>query len=423
VKINANWLTINSLGPYSHSNFIFQGKEFSHEGPLQGRENFLKKTAEKSLSEFQIKNGIERKNIRILEIGSFDGAIANHLFHKGYTNITTIESRKINIKRGKLLRKVLKRQDGVKHFNMNAEKFPKFMLLLKGKFDFIICFGLLHHVQNPHKVLSDISKMLKDNAKSELLLETVSIDDSSMDKNYLEAIEAKDILYRDGNIKVGFLGIKRESDYFPGSTTSNQITTVPSKNGLLLMLSDLSFEIKFDFAGWEKTVEKQQLMHRKFVQTTLILAMKTKSFRFDSSVAAADYEDSFCLSAINRAQLDTLMELQTIPHQLTSFIDEYCSKIHVKEGEREILKSIKYSPRPKLIFELAKVLLNEDRKTEAISILIDLVTKDFVEDWRTCYRSLYMLASVDSKKWLPYAKLCNMKFPKTTLNKMKDMYN
>lgn len=98
-----NWLRINSLGPYSHTNFTFQGKQCSHEGVLTGREDFLKNLALEKLGQFEIETGKSRKDIKILEIGSFDGFISNFLYHRGYRRVITFEGRRKNIKKEKLL--------------------------------------------------------------------------------------------------------------------------------------------------------------------------------------------------------------------------------------------------------------------------------------------------------------------------------
>ncbi len=129
-SMQKTWLHINSLGPYNHTNFTFQRKQCSHEGVLKGRENFLKNLALEKLRQFEIEAGINRKDIKVLEIGSFDGFISSFLYHRGYRRVITFEGRRNNIKKGKALRRILGQRDRVKNFKVNAERIPKFILLI-----------------------------------------------------------------------------------------------------------------------------------------------------------------------------------------------------------------------------------------------------------------------------------------------------
>lgn len=203
----------------------------------------------------------------------------------------------------------------MQHFKVNAERIPKFIsLILKNRFDFVICFGLLHHLQNPNRLLTDISKMLSPNGL--VLLETLSINDSVLNDTFREAVEPKDILYRDGSGSIGFLAMKLESDYFPGSTIENSFTTIPSQNGLRLLLKVVGMEEVQDIDGWEKELSTGQLGHRRAIHTSVFLcrihkeyeAIKSNGF---SAASIADYKDTFCLNLVDENKIEILNQLES----------------------------------------------------------------------------------------------------------------
>ena len=419
-----DWLRINSLGPYNHTNFTFQGKQCSHEGVLKGREDFLKNLALEKLRSFEIEAGKNRKDIKVLEIGSFDGFISSFLYHRGYRRVITFEGRRKNIKKGKALRRILGQRDRVRHLKVNAERIPKFILFfLRNRFDFVICFGLLHHLQNPNRLITDISKMLSPNGL--VLLETVSINDSVLSDTFREAVEPKDILYRDGNGSIGFLAMKLESDYFPGSTIENSLTSIPSESGLRLLLKVAGMEEVQNMDGWEKERSTEQLGQRRAVQTSVLLCQKHKEYEAIkkygfSSDAIADYEDVFCLNLVDINRFEMFNQLES-DEQKKEFLSGWIVESENRR-EREILQSIMYSPKSKILFERAKIFLKQNRREEGIQILKSLVQSDFGEDWRTTYRSLYLLAAISRRRYLYYARRCNPNFPKSTYDKCKRFY-
>lgn len=409
---------INSLGPYNHSEFEYKGLIVSHEGPLAGREKFLKQSAYSELERICFEKELKRNEIRILEIGSYNGSIANFLYNSGFRKITTFESRKHNIARGKALRKMLGQRDRVRHKVVDIEKISNLRRrALRSKFDAVLCFGVLHHVQNPHRVLKELSNFLNENGL--LLLETLVLNDSLQKREFKFALEPKDILYRNENSKVGFFGIKKESNYFPGSTSSQSVTTIPSISGLELFLEDVGIMVAAKGVGWEKTIERRQLNHRSQIMTTLISGVKVK--RKDPVFDAAEsYENVFCLEAVSQDKVQTL--LQSIDNQ--EIFESYLTSFILKSSafEREILESIRFSAKTKLLFENAKNLLMIGKVQEGTEQLESIVRDGFCPDWRTAYRSLYLLSLVKTKVYRKHAIMCHPEFPKSTLRKMELKY-
>ena len=82
-------------------------------------------------------------------------------------------------------------------------------------------------------------------------------------------------------------------------------------------------------------------------------------------------------------------------------------------NEQKIIKSMIHAPVVKLQFEEAKRTLLLDNKAESISRFKALITS-LNSDWRTTYRTFYILSSIDSENldyWLPLANRCNPEYP------------
>ena len=107
-KLELRNLEVNSCGPFVHSNYLIDGEEFSQEGPIKGRGDFLVNAALQRLELFP-------KDIKILDVGAYDGWVLNRIHSTGYTNLTGLEPRKSNIDRGVHLRSILGITDDVKH--------------------------------------------------------------------------------------------------------------------------------------------------------------------------------------------------------------------------------------------------------------------------------------------------------------------
>ena len=149
-----------------------------------------------------------------------------------------------------------------------------------------------------------------------MLLETLSINDSVLNDTSRGALEPKDILYRDGNWSIRFLAMKLESDYFPGSTIENSFTTIPSQNGLSLLLKVAGMEEVQNIDSWEKGRLTEQLGHRRAVHTSVYLWKEHREYKAlksnGSSVASsADYEDTFCSNLVDENKIEILNQLES----------------------------------------------------------------------------------------------------------------
>lgn len=104
-----------------------------------------------------------RKNQKILEIGSGDGFFLENIFDHGY-NITGTEISKQRRQRSKKITKA-------KVLDLDfSEEIKNF-----GKFDVIVLFHVLEHIQKPKIFLKNISKLLK--PKGKIIVEVPNFND------------------------------------------------------------------------------------------------------------------------------------------------------------------------------------------------------------------------------------------------------
>ena len=186
-------IEINSCGPFVHSHYQVDGLTVSQEGPLAGRADFLVNSALNALSILQIKH-----DGQILDIGSYDGWILNQLYSRGgFVNLTGVEPRSTNIDRGYYLRNLLNIEDPARHLCGTLDEVE--ILQLSNRFDFVTCFGVVHHLNDLLDFLSKIALTLSTNGY--LLLECLTLSDDLVTPEIQSAIEPKDIIYEDKQLE------------------------------------------------------------------------------------------------------------------------------------------------------------------------------------------------------------------------------
>ena len=104
-----------------------------------------------------IKKNITKSNLKILDIGCGPAQIIEHLPQCDYYGYD-IDQRSIQYAKKKYYQK---------NFHFYCKKFNKTELKKLPKFDFIIFFGILHHLSNKevHEILKLCKKIMKKNSK------------------------------------------------------------------------------------------------------------------------------------------------------------------------------------------------------------------------------------------------------------------
>ncbi len=407
--IDDRMIRINACGPFPHGYYQLGDTRLSHEGPLEGRADLLLATAKRHLLDVQADLDRDANSLSILEVGSYDGWIANHLWHDGYRNITTLEPREQNVSRGIRLRELLGIDDEVNHLVGDLSSLPE---PPGAPFDVVMSFGVIHHLND----IVGFLRTLRGICSQRLLLECLTLPDSLVDQALARAIEPKDIAYRSSSASVSQIGVKLESDYYPGSAAHSGVVLVPARQSLLWMIESCGFEISSVGDGWNSRVSLESLAHRAHAQATIIEARPVHCpvLDFSAKIEASEYEGCYvtipagALQKIAEAVSRSPMPLNRELHRaLFDLAQEYASPVD------ELIQSIVHAPKTKLRFETAKSWVNEGRHEDARKELLDLVSEPS-DDWRTVYRSFALLAAIDSDRhdyWIARLVESNPEFP------------
>jgi len=406
-------IEFNALGPFAHSHYKVNGVEVSHEGVLSGRADYLVDMADLRLQEIGHDLSVDPKKLKVLDVGANDGFVLHQLWERGYHNLTGLEPREHNVMRGRRVRDLLEIPDGVIHHVGSIETVPKSLSGLT--FDLVICFGVLHHVVSTPDALASLRRL----SEYGLLFESLTLDDNLVTSELREALEAKDVIYLQQHKAVSLIGVKLESDYFPGSAVQSGFVTVPARRALEWMLEFAGFEMKSFEPGWESSLNVDSSLrssHRSTVNTSLVFAKISISEGMQSLSQVAAYEQAACWGVLG---VNTLKDLEiTISMTLSDVGSPLEHEIVIDallfpSGEIETVKGLIHAPKTKLAFEKAKRLIFEGQDIDAIKTLNNLVSNPN-DDWRTVYRSFYLLSILDVENaadWREMLKLCNPVFP------------
>ena len=131
---------LNANGPYSMA--VWKSGEVSvgNEEGLSGRSvYFLEKIRKSILKNYSYS---EIQNFSILDIGCNDGWVLHQLSDLPFKKMVGIEPREKNIKKGELVRQILKLENRVDYRVGDIES-------LRGEmYDIVLCCGVLYHVES-----------------------------------------------------------------------------------------------------------------------------------------------------------------------------------------------------------------------------------------------------------------------------------
>lgn len=406
-------IEINSCGPFVHSYYEIDGSNFTQAGPLQGR---AKSLIQMSMEILERITSTKAKNLRILDVGCYDGFILNKLWHAGYKNLVGLEPRLGNIERGLAVRTALGLQDGACHYHGTLGDKSNFQS--EEPFDVVLCFGVIHHINDILGFISQLRGVLKPGGT--LILETLTLNDKFSSPELSEALEPKDIVYRGDETKTSLIGVKLESNYYPGSTTSSGTVQIPARQALLWFLEQSNFNVESANDGWEENLYDSSLKvsHRRNLKSTVIeaTAISNKNNESNQNQKFVQAEQVLTWGVLEEQilrELSTCIAKFPNPYDQELAQELYKISLGRDSDQQEIIKSMIHAPVVKLKFEEAKRTLLLGNLIESISSFKTLITS-LNNDWRTTYRSFYILSSIDSQNleyWLPLAKRCNPEFP------------
>ena len=294
-------------------------------------------------------------------------------------------------------------------------------LQLSNRFEFVTCFGVIHHLNDLLGFLVQISKVTKSNGY--LLLECLTLKDALVTSEIQAAIEPKDIIYEDTNYETSIIGVKLESNYYPGSASLSGTVQIPTKKTLSWFLVQAGFEILNSKAGWNQNNASDALIssHRKEADSTIILARRLDSSPqkkvglFDKNLIL-EIEQIFTFGVLEEKILQKMENLVlNNPNPYNSTLRKGLEELGktLNSYEAKVVKALINEPLAKLKFEQAKLKLHQGALDDAWRMLVDGVA-NLNSDWRSVYRTFFLLANLDvenSSKWLEYGLRCNSEFP------------
>lgn len=414
---------VNACGPFIHEFYTVGGDEFNHEGPVGGRSAFLWEKAASFIDAVAQERGCAREELSVLEVGASDGWLLNLLWHRyGMRDLTGLEPRAHSIERGRQARALLGIDDGAVHFAGDPGNWPQ---ELEGRvWDAVICFGVIHHLSDVQGFLNNIASRTRYGA----LFETLTLDDDLVTDDLTEALEPKDIIYGRGGVErqVSLCGVKLESNILWGSTVRTGIVMVPAVRALTWMTESAGFEILGIEGGFETQLDSDHRLaasHRRHFHSSVIttrLPDQGSDAGEDLDRRARDIllsqEVASCLTPLPKSVLERLngiIESQTgaYAEALAGAIKEIAEDLPADHAE--VVRAIVHAPETKLAFEWGKFHASNGDRDAAAHALHRIVDTP-CDDWRSCYRSFYLLSLLEPDATTEWQRLClfaNPEFP------------
>lgn len=411
---------INAWGPYNHSYWDGFGIRVTNEERLTGRADFLvKEIREIILKNFTIP---QIKKMSIADIGCYDGWILHKLSDLPFKKMIGIEPRVKNIQKGEKIRKL---------FNINTKvKFKKGdidSLTKKESFDIVLCIGVLHHLE---ATLSAIRKLDKITSKI-LIINTIVLPSAHITNNFKNDIEMKDLVYQEKK-NCGLTGEKYESSYYDGSTAGTSIISIPTKESLMMYLDIMGY-YPVKLCVGPKDFKKAMPKNDRTFEEILLYAIKSHEKLASKdmvSLIVKKYETGLMENKLNVKLVECLYnhyvkKLQVIFDKKTKIISNYIENqdtppnslatLFSNHFHFEIVKNFKFNPIDKISFEWGKILYSKKNYQEAI-IVFQSITQKINSDWRSVYKSFYLLSEIYKKtnnsiKYRYYKKLCRISNP------------
>ena len=412
---------VNACGPFIHEFYRVGNDEFNHEGPVGGRSAFLWNKAAAFIDTVAQSRGCAREELSVLEIGASDGWLLNLLWHRyGMRDLTGLEPRGHSIERGRQARTLLGIGDGVAHFTGDPGDWPED---LAGRmWDVVICFGVIHHLSDIQGFLNDIASRTRYGA----LFETLTLNDDLVTKDLTDALEPKDIIYGRGGVarQVSLCGVKVESNILWGSTVNTGIVMVPAVRALTWMTESAGFEIVDVEGGFETKLDTdhplanshRQHFHSSVITTRIPERGAGAGLDRQAREILLSQEMASCLKTLPKSTLDRLSGI--VESQTGAYAETLAEAVaEITEGlaadQAEAVRALVHVPETKLAFEWGKFHASNGDRDAAAQALHQIVDNP-CDDWRSCYRSFYLLSLLEPETSAEWQRLClfaNPEFP------------
>lgn len=415
---------LNAHGPYEHG--IWKSGEISLESVqnfsgtlLFFRRSFelVERISEKLLEVFSLE---ELRSKTILDVGCYDGWILHQLdIRFNFSRVVGVEPRRKNIQKGTFARSYYGIKSNVEIHEGSIDSLES--ILPDVFFDIVLCLGTIHHVESTPEAIRKIAKKSLDI----LILDSMVIGKPKKDaKSILSLLNLKDVVYLESNYEWATAAYKFESPYFDGSSAKEQIVNVPEERLIRMSLLPLDFRVLASIAP-EKNFYNKKYQKLRGVKECFIFARRNEISESSESpwkAKAKLYESIFTFGVVDLQVLNhwvkmlgfqsylTQLNIQNLgrKHWLRSkVLFEYSKnptskswrffvqKFKVSKVELEILSTISRSPRDKVLLELAKHGIANQRYEASVGFL-ETILDSSGADWRSFYRATFLLTLIHS---------------------------
>jgi len=187
------------------------------------------------------KNGGNFNGQRVLDVGCLEGGFTMAATKFGAKEAVGIEARETHIQRCNLVKKLLKLNNLV-FYHSNVKDIKKLNL---GKFDVIICSGLLYHLDDPYLFLHEMYEIL--NSNGIMMIDThVALEDvyghRCESKVITKTFDSKNYRGR-WNSEYSESATPDQIESYTWASHGNTKSFWPLKNSLEKMLVDVGFQI------------------------------------------------------------------------------------------------------------------------------------------------------------------------------------
>ena len=427
---------INAYGPYAHANWTSHGLNISNEEWLTGRGAFLAdRIRESILKRFTLN---EIRTFSIVDVGCYDGWILHQLSDLPFSRMVGVEPREKNIIKGQKVREILNIQSRVEFKVGDIESLGDEM------YDIVICTGVLHHLESTPIAL----RRLRSVCRKMLFIDTVCLSSRYITRALKKEIDMKDVVYQYKDKLCGFTGHKWETSYYDGSTSKFCVVSVPTVESLTMYLDTLGFEdieIVVDPKSYRSPVWKNKRSMKGVCICAIPGSGEEESVSSELSWVR-DYEGGLVKTVLRKEYIEPLYEvfclrktglrgplfcLNTLlyirsPNWLAGLFRSLTKIWLDDQYALEIVKNLRFNPEDKLRLEYGRMLYHEQKYEEAISVL-KAVTQKVNADWRSVYRSFYLLSQAyrkiglteESERYQALCLTCNPNFPLESLQELQ----
>ena len=374
---------INMRGPFNHGVWRGRGVVISHEGQLAGRAQLINAQIRAWIEETEPAD--RRRDMRLLDVGCYDGWHIEQLRDLGLKDCVGVEPRLENIEKGAWLRNMLGLETYGRYRRGGVADLPG--MFGDAPFDFVVCVGVLYHLRSVVEGLDALSAV----CRRHLFIESIVLPHDDVPPDLIAALEMKDIVYREQEKTAALSAHKVESGYLPGSTAALSLVEVPSLALLKLGLRQAGFG--------DITVIADRAAHRAATPGLRrpMSAVALRARRTDDGARAAEaalalrYERSMLKTLLPHAVIDALSASPDAPwDDALARFGPVCLVDGPDAAISEILGSIFHAPRDKITLETAKRMIADGAYEDAERGL-DAITMTLNADWRSVYRSFFLL--------------------------------